>query len=104
MPWRGLADTAQPRFVHNTSGRFESRFATVSILDSPAVMLRGMEDSTLGIWVQHGEGRACFPDPAVLERVLAEGLAPIRFVDDAGATTEAYPLQPERLAARHHRR
>ena len=94
LPWRGLPDTAQPRFIQNASGRFESRFATVTILDSPAVMLRGMAGSTLGIWVQHGEGRACFPDPAVLERVLADGLAPVRFADDTGAPTETYPLNP----------
>ncbi len=31
VPWRGLPDTRQPRFVHNASGRFESRFATVRI-------------------------------------------------------------------------
>ncbi|PWB79141.1 MAG: phosphoribosylformylglycinamidine synthase [Holophagae bacterium] len=94
LPWRGLDGTAQPRFIQNASGRFESRFATVTILDSPAVMLRGMAGSTLGIWVQHGEGRACFPEEAVLERVLADGLAPVRFADDAGAPTEAYPLNP----------
>jgi phosphoribosylformylglycinamidine synthase len=94
LPWRGLPDTAQPRFIQNASGRFESRFATVTILDSPSVMLRGMAGSTLGIWVQHGEGRACFPDQAVLDRVLAERLAPIRFADDAGVPTEGYPLNP----------
>jgi len=26
--------------------------------------------------------------------VLADGLAPVRFADDAGAPTEAYPLNP----------
>ncbi len=94
VPWRGLADTAQPRFVRNASGRFESRFAAVRIEPSPAVMLRGMEGSTLGIWTAHGEGRALFPDEAVLQRVLAEGLAPIRYADDAGEPTEAYPFNP----------
>ncbi|MEN8165765.1 MAG: phosphoribosylformylglycinamidine synthase subunit PurQ, partial [Acidobacteriota bacterium] len=43
VPWRGLGDIEQPRFVHNASGRFESRFATVAIEPSPAIMLRGME-------------------------------------------------------------
>jgi phosphoribosylformylglycinamidine synthase len=38
----------QPRFVHNASGRFESRWVAVKILDSPAVLLKGMADSTLG--------------------------------------------------------
>ena len=32
----------------------------------------------MGIWCAHGEGRAIFPDPAVLDAVLADGLAPIR--------------------------
>lgn len=41
---------------HNKSGRFESRFSTVKIHKSSAIMLRGMEDSQLGIWVAHGEG------------------------------------------------
>ena len=94
VPERGLADTAQPRFVANTSGRFESRFATVAIADSPAIMLRGMAGSVLGIWLQHGEGRAYFPDPAVLERIEARGLAPVRYVDDDGRPTEEYPFNP----------
>ncbi len=94
VPWRGLEGAAQPRFVRNASGRFESRFATVTIQPSPSVMLRGMEGSTLGIWSAHGEGRALFPDPAILEEVEAQTLAPIRFVDDGGAVTENYPHNP----------
>jgi phosphoribosylformylglycinamidine synthase len=94
VPWRGIGDTGQPRFVQNASGRFESRFATVNVRESPALMLAGMEGSTLGIWVAHGEGRALFPDSAVLERVDGEGLAPIRFVDDQCRVTEEYPFNP----------
>jgi phosphoribosylformylglycinamidine synthase len=41
IPWKGLSDNDQPRFIHNVSGRFESRFSTVKILDSPAMMLKG---------------------------------------------------------------
>jgi phosphoribosylformylglycinamidine synthase len=94
VPWRGLADPAQPRFVRNASGRFESRFVTVRIEPSPAILLDGMVGSTLGIWVQHGEGRALFPESAVLDHVLADGLAPVRFADDQGRVTEAYPFNP----------
>jgi len=94
VPWRGINDTAQPRFVRNVSGRFESRFATVTVRPSPAIMLRGMQGSTLGIWSAHGEGRALFPDQAILHRIKAEGLAPIRFTDDSGEITEAYPHNP----------
>ena len=35
-------------------------------------MLAGMEGATLGIWVAHGEGRAFFPEPAILDRVRDE--------------------------------
>jgi phosphoribosylformylglycinamidine synthase len=94
VPWQGLPDEIQPRFVRNASDRFESRFVTVRIDESPAIMLRGMAEARLGIWVAHGEGRAFFPDAAVLDRVEAQDLAPIRYVDDEGDTTESYPFNP----------
>jgi len=93
-PWRGIADEKQPRFVRNASDRFESRFATVRIQESPAMMLRGMEGATLGIWVAHGEGRAFFPDAGILEQIENDGLAPVRYVDDDGRIAEAYPFNP----------
>jgi phosphoribosylformylglycinamidine synthase len=58
------------------------------------VLLKGMEGSTLGVWVAHGEGKAHFPAPKLLESVLAKGLAPIRYADDANKPTEAYPFNP----------
>jgi|WetSurMetagenome_2_1015567.scaffolds.fasta_scaffold00042_73 phosphoribosylformylglycinamidine synthase len=94
VPWRGIADEIQPRFIHNLSGRFESRFVTVRIEESPAIMLEGMAGSTLGVWVSHGEGRAHFPDKAIFEDVTAKRLIPVRYVDDGGAATEVYPFNP----------
>ncbi|KAL8093477.1 putative phosphoribosylformylglycinamidine synthase, chloroplastic/mitochondrial [Apium graveolens] len=85
-------DPSQPRFVHNESGRFECRFTSVKIQDSPAIMLRGMEGSTLGVWAAHGEGRAYFPDNDVHESVLNSKLAPVRYCDDQGNPTEVYPF------------
>lgn len=84
----------QPRFLRNYSGRFESRYASVTILESPAVLLRGMAGSTLGIWVAHGEGRAHFPCPKVHAIVSAKNLAPMRYADDEGNATEIYPFNP----------
>jgi phosphoribosylformylglycinamidine synthase len=94
VPWRGIPDRVQPRFIQNKSGRFESRFSTVRILESPAVMLKGMEGCTLGIWVAHGEGQAYFPDGGMMQDILRKDLAPIRFIDDDGTATETYPLNP----------
>ncbi len=94
VPWMGIPDTRQPRFIRNTSERFESRWATVKIVESPAIMLRGMENSTLGIWVAHGEGRLYCPDPDILREVTEKKLAPCYFVDDKGMPTEKYPFNP----------
>jgi len=94
VPWKGIADEAQPRFVRNASDRFESRFVSVRIEKSPALMFRGMEGAVLGIWVAHGEGRAFFPEAGVLDRIRDEGLAPVRYVNDDGGVTEAYPFNP----------
>ena len=94
VPWQGIADTAQPRFIHNKSGRFESRFVSLKILESPSIMLQDMANSVLGVWVAHGEGLAYFPDESIKEKVLADGLAPARYADDEGETTEQYPYNP----------
>ncbi|KAL6745568.1 CobB/CobQ-like glutamine amidotransferase domain-containing protein [Haematococcus lacustris] len=90
-----LPDLAQPRFVHNKSGRFESRWINVHIADdSPSILLKGMGGATIGVWAAHGEGQALFPDQAVKEHVLANKLAPIRYTDPQGNATEAYPFNP----------
>jgi phosphoribosylformylglycinamidine synthase len=94
VPGKGISDKLQPRFILNRSGRFESRFCTVRILPSPAVMFEGMEDSTIGVWVAHGEGRLHFPERGIMHEVIRKEIAPVRFVDDDGKFTETYPLNP----------
>ncbi|KAF6151385.1 hypothetical protein GIB67_012245 [Kingdonia uniflora] len=87
-------DLSQPRFIHNESGRFECRFTSVSIGDSPAIMFKGMEGSKLGVWSAHGEGRAYFPDNGVRNSIFESDLAPLRYCDDNGKMTEVYPFNP----------
>ncbi|KAL9163938.1 hypothetical protein ABFS82_06G074200 [Erythranthe guttata] len=85
-------DPSQPRFIHNESGRFECRFTSVKIEESPALMFKGMEGSTLGVWAAHGEGRAYFPDDNVGGSIMKSKLAPVRYCDDDGNPTEVYPF------------
>ncbi len=94
VPWQGIDADMQPRFVRNTSGRFESRWVTLKVQESRAMMFEGMQELVFGIHVDHGEGRLTFPDPSIMERVLSEGMAPVFYVDDTGAPTEAYPFNP----------
>lgn len=81
---------AWPRFTRNRSEQFEARLSLVEVLDSPSVFFRGMAGSRLPIAVAHGEGFADFSrqgDPAAVVRAM-------RFVDNQGRPTEAYPANP----------
>ena len=96
VPWFGLPDEKQPRFIQNVSGRFESRWETVEILNSPAIMLKNMAGSVLGVWVAHGEGRFHFPDQNVADNIIKEKLIALQYVKDDGSVAgEAdYPFNP----------
>ncbi len=94
VPFQGLSAERQPRFIHNTSGRFESRWTTVKVQKSNAIMLQGMEGLTFGIHVDHGEGKLHFPDQDIFNQVQADGLVPVVYVDDDGQPTESYPFNP----------
>lgn len=94
VPWEGIDGAKQPRFVHNTSGRFESRWAQVEVLPSPSVLLSGMEGSRLGVWVAHGEGRLVYPDQSIQNEVVKGNLAPLAYIDPHGNQTEEYPYNP----------
>ena len=50
-----------PKMKHNLSGKFECGFVSVDIQPSNAIMLEGMEDAQLGIWLAHGEGKFDLP-------------------------------------------
>ncbi|MGW8195019.1 MAG: phosphoribosylformylglycinamidine synthase [Desulforhopalus sp.] len=94
VPGQDLGAARQPRFIRNRSGRFESRWTTVRVQKSNAMMLQGMEGLVFGIHVDHGEGCLHFPDVAVLEEVKAGGMSPLVYVDDDGEATEKYPFNP----------
>ncbi|KRZ56606.1 putative phosphoribosylformylglycinamidine synthase, chloroplastic/mitochondrial [Trichinella nativa] len=78
----------------NISGRFESRFATVRIERSRSIMLRGMENSVLGIWIAHGEGRFQFRDDLAYAAVEFNHLIALRYVDWENEIALAYPYNP----------
>lgn len=94
IPWKGMQLKKQPRLSKNRSGRFESRWVSVAIQPSPAIMLRGMENSTLGIWIAHGEGQFIFPDKPTYQKVLKQNLNPLVYADDLRQATDKYPFNP----------
>ena len=79
-----------PRFTTNQSARYEARLAMVEVLESPSLFFRGMAGSRLPIAVAHGEGFANFARRVDAGRVAAV----MRYTDNHGAATEAYPFNP----------
>ncbi len=100
-----------PRFVQNQSERYECRFVSLKVEDSPSVLFKGMAGSVIPITLAHGEGYAEFIDPAAAKAFSDSGLVAARFVDNKQALalaqssvaqrtkdgpiyTERYPLNP----------
>jgi phosphoribosylformylglycinamidine synthase len=79
-----------PRFTTNQSERFEARLSMVEILESPSIFLSGMAGSRLPVAVAHGEGYANFK----YRGNAAKAVAAMRYTDNHGAATEAYPFNP----------
>ncbi len=53
-------ETDGPKMRDNESEKFESSFLTVTIPESPSVMLKTLQGTKLGVWVAHFEGRFDF--------------------------------------------
>lgn len=83
-----------PRFIRNTSERFEARFSLVEVVDSRSLLLQGMSGSRMPIVVSHGEGKAEIRDSDHLQRLQRSKQVALRFVDNYGNVTETYPANP----------
>jgi phosphoribosylformylglycinamidine synthase len=79
-----------PRFVKNRSEQFEARFVMVEVVASPSLFFSGMAGSRMAVATAHGEGRALFDSAEAKARAIVA----LRFVDNRGAPTEIYPLNP----------
>ena len=70
-----------------------TRLSLVEVLESKSLFLQGMAGSRLPIAVAHGEGRAHFGRGG-LDAARDAGLLALRYVDNHGRPTEAYPANP----------
>ena len=83
-----------PRFVRNRVEQFEARLSLVEVLPSRSLFLQGMEGSRLPIAIAHGEGRTEFRIGQDVTKILATGVAVLRFVDHHGQPAAHYPANP----------
>jgi len=83
-----------PHFVRNRSEQFEARVAMVQVQESNSIFLQGMAGSRMPIAIAHGEGHAEFESEEALLEADLSGCVSLRFVDNHGKVTEAYPANP----------
>ncbi len=83
-----------PNFVRNRSEQFEARLSLVEVMDSPSIMLSGMQGSLLPIAVSHGEGRAEFSVDADLDACFDQHSIVARYVNNYGEPAMHYPANP----------
>ena len=99
-PWAGSATRtcwsrrAGERRQSLLNKELKARFVNVRVEKSNAIMLQGMEGSTLGVWVAHGEGRCFWPDDAVKEEAMRQNCVALKYVDDDNNVTMEYPMNP----------
>ena len=79
-----------PQFVRNASEQFEARLSMLEVLESPSVMLRGMQGSRIPVVVSHGEGQAVFDAAAH----PASARLALRYVNGDGSPALSYPANP----------
>ena len=83
VPWQGLEDKYQPRFIHNISGRFESRFSTVKIFQALQLCSKAWKAQHSVYGLRMGRGKGIFSKERHSQKVEKDS-APVRYVDDNG--------------------
>jgi phosphoribosylformylglycinamidine synthase len=99
VPDRDRIELALAR--NRMSGRsgYYARWVYARIEPSDCVFTRTLEPGTvLPLPVAHGEGRFTSGTAGRMERLLADGQAPLRYVSAAGETAESFPDNPNGAA------
>jgi phosphoribosylformylglycinamidine synthase subunit PurQ / glutaminase len=88
----GGAGAPRATLTHNDSGRFEARWVRLLPTPGPCPFLTDAEPIELP--VAHGEGKFLTADPGALAALERSGQVVLRYVDEHGRPTEAYPANP----------
>jgi phosphoribosylformylglycinamidine synthase I len=78
--------------AHNDCGHFESRWVRLLPTSGRSPFLVDAEPIELP--VAHGEGKFVLADPSALAALESNGQVVLRYVDESGRPTQAYPANP----------
>ena len=60
------------KMLHNDSQKHESAFTSVTVQENNSVMLSTLKDTTLGVWISHGEGKFHLPKKEADYNIVAK--------------------------------
>lgn len=83
-----------PVFRGNRSEQFESRLSLVEVVQSPSILLQGMNGSVIPIATAHGEGRVVFEPQGDTDAAAGRPAVTLRYVDNHGRPAQQYPANP----------
>lgn len=89
----GTLGTQAVSLARNTSGHFECRWVRLRVESSESLFTEGCGGQTWEFPIAHGEGRIV-AEPSVLDAIEARGHVTLRYVDENGSPTMAYPVNP----------
>jgi len=92
LPGRRLGEISST-LMHNDSGRFECRWVTLGVEESPCVFTRGLAGSAISIQAAHGEGKF-YAEESRLDQLEAAGQVVFRYTGAGGRPTMEYPHNP----------
>ena len=78
--------------VQNMSGRFESRWSTISIQKTNSIFFKNMDGVSMGVWVAHGEGHFSINKSKSTDYKKLD--FPVRYIGIHNEPTEKYPYNP----------
>lgn len=79
--------------MNNNSGRFECRWVTMVVEESPCVFTRGMAGKVISVQVAHGEGKF-YAENEQLENLEKGSQVVFRYSGPDGRPVMDYPLNP----------
>lgn len=79
--------------MNNDSGRFECRWISLRVEESPCIFTRGLSGNIMSVQVAHGEGRF-YAESQQLEAIESSARVVFRYVGPGGAPTMVYPHNP----------
>ncbi len=87
----GRLGSMQSTLALNAGGRFECRWVRLGVSGGEGAL--GALPSEMALPLAHGEGRF-FAHPDTLGEIEARGLVALRYLDEDGRPTQAYPANP----------